>query len=536
MMENFQTLQLLDKFERIFTYANIDYKAMRKILEIKLTMDSRRIPTIFNDSKLQEGNQFIKSLGLYAIMGLFLIVFMFGEQYFFQMSLVFGITMFIIMTSMVSDFSTVLLDIRDRTIIGTKPVDSRTINAAKFVHITIYLVLLTIAFAGIPIIFGLFTHGIIFFLVCIVTLVLVNLLVLIVTALLYILVLRFFDGERLKDIINYVQIMLSVTMVAGYQLVIRSFDFINPDFSFTFHWWQLLIPPVWYGALFDIVMNRNTDQGIIILGLSGVIVPIISFIIYLKLIPSFERNLEKLLSESTRYKKSNNQLTKIWSKFLCRNNEEKTFFLFTCRMVKNEREFKLKVYPMLGMAFVFPFIFLLNNLTVDSYEQIQASNQFINIYFSLLLLPSGVLMLGFSENYKGAWIFKAGPIAETKNIHRAALKAFFTKFFLPIFMLLSITFCIIFGIRILLFLLCFLLVASIYAVICYKVECTNARLPFSESYKFVQQGNAIKGILLLVLAGVLGVIHFQLLSLANMQFFYLAVLVILNIFLWRKVM
>ncbi len=89
-MTDYTTLKILDKFESLFTKFQIDYKTMRHILMIKFTMDSRRVPTIFNDNRSQSrGNQFIKSLGIYALMGIILIPFLIGEQYLFQMSLFF---------------------------------------------------------------------------------------------------------------------------------------------------------------------------------------------------------------------------------------------------------------------------------------------------------------------------------------------------------------------------------------------------------------------------------------------------------------
>ncbi len=74
----------------------------------------------------------------------------FGDNYLFQMSITYAMIIFMIMTSMISDFSSVLLDIRDRTILSTKPITAKTINAAKFMHILIYLTYLTIALTAIP--------------------------------------------------------------------------------------------------------------------------------------------------------------------------------------------------------------------------------------------------------------------------------------------------------------------------------------------------------------------------------------------------
>ena len=61
--------------------------------------------------KNKDGNQFSKVVWIYGLYGLMLIPFIvFGDNYIFQMSVVFGIIMFILMTSMIADFSSVLLD------------------------------------------------------------------------------------------------------------------------------------------------------------------------------------------------------------------------------------------------------------------------------------------------------------------------------------------------------------------------------------------------------------------------------------------
>lgn len=86
-MTDFKTLQLLDKFRLLFVKMGIDYDVMRKILHIKLTMDERKVPTIFNQNKKKENQKYgyIKSLWIYVLFGLVLIPLMgFGENFLFN--------------------------------------------------------------------------------------------------------------------------------------------------------------------------------------------------------------------------------------------------------------------------------------------------------------------------------------------------------------------------------------------------------------------------------------------------------------------
>lgn len=87
------------------------------------------------------------------------------KNFMFQMSFVFGILMFMLMTSLISDFSSVLLDIRDKNIIYSKPVDNKTLNTAKIIHIFIYMFLITISISGIALVMALIKQGLLFFLI-----------------------------------------------------------------------------------------------------------------------------------------------------------------------------------------------------------------------------------------------------------------------------------------------------------------------------------------------------------------------------------
>lgn len=160
-MNEMKSLKVLDRFRGLFEQMGVDYPVMRRILQVKLTMDARRVPTIVGKSrkeadrgkdrfgKEKERNQFFGSLWLYFIFGaLGGIIVAAGDNYLFQVSMLFGIMMFIVMTSMISDFSAVLLDIRDRSILAVRPVNRRTIAMAKALHIFFYLFFLTGAIAA----------------------------------------------------------------------------------------------------------------------------------------------------------------------------------------------------------------------------------------------------------------------------------------------------------------------------------------------------------------------------------------------------
>ncbi|SDM29436.1 hypothetical protein [Sediminibacillus halophilus] len=534
-MKNFLSLRMLDLCSRLFIMLGIDYPVMRRILQVKLTMDQRRVPTIFEQSKSKEGNQFIKSLGLYAFYGLILIPFiMFGDYYLFQMSLVFAMMMFILMTTMIADFSAVLLDVRDKNILNTKPVDQRTVSMAKVVHVCIYMTQVTGAFAVVPLLVGLFVNGALFTVIFLIEILLIGMLIVVLTALIYIFILQFFDGERLKDVINYVQILLSVGIVAGYQVLVRIFDFSDLNIDFTFQWWHLLLPPIWYSAPFEWILNGNSAGYIIGYSILSVVVPIVAIIIYSKLVPSFEQNLQKLLQYSGDNKRKAHRLDNLFAKIVCKSKEERTFFRFSTLMMKQEREFKLKVYPSLGFAFVFPFIFLFNEISMNGFGGLPGSKYFLTIYLGNIMIPAVVHMLKFSSNYKGAWIFRATPIHDESIFYRAALKAFLTKLYLPLMIVLSIFFLSMFTFRIVPDLLVILMTGVLHALLSFKLL-TNQTYPFSRSFEFASDMDTAKNIILMIIVGLFGGVHYLATLLPYGVLGYLVLVLIAALISWKLV-
>lgn len=523
--------------ESLFKRFGIDYDLMIKILKLKLLMDGRRANTFTNNQNKADDeskNKFIKSLSVYFIMGLFMILFvLFQENYLYGMSFIFGITIFLLMTSLIADFSSVILDVKDKEIILSKPVDSRTYNAAKVLHIARYILMISLAIAAPSLLVSLAKKGVLFFLVYLLQLLLISLFVIILTAMVYLFILRFFSGEKLKDIINYVQIGLTITMSVGYQLLGRVFNLTDgANIVHNPRLWKYFFPPLWFAAPFDLIFRGDRSSYIIIYSILGIVVPILSIIVYIKLIPSFERNLTKLNSADGQHK-DRHRINHFWASLLCRSESERTFYKFSANMIKNERTFKLKVYPSLGMSLVFPFIMFINYTRGDM-AGIESSKIYLWIYMTYLMIPTAIASLAYSGNHEGAWIFETIPIEDKGLIYRAAVKASTLNLFLPVFMAVSIIFLIIYHMSIWLDVLVILVNLLLFTAITYKVIKEDT-LPFSNAFDPTKNpGSGAVAIGTMMIAGGFGLIHFLLTLVPYVMYIYLPVAIAVNIIFWNR--
>lgn len=539
-MKDYKILKFLDIFKALFEKIGVDYPVMRKILNVKLTLDSRRPSVVVSNQNTKrkkesedDKNNFFRSLGLYFLMGFFLILYVIiGENFLFQMSLVFSIIMFLLMTALIADFSSVLLDTKEKLIILSRPVDHKTFNIAKILHIIIYISMITFAIAGPSLIASLFRHGLTFFLIYLSEIVLASLFSIIITALIYLMVLKYFSGERLKDIINYVQIGLTITISLGYQVIVRIFNFVDiHNLEYKASLWKYFIAPIWFSGPFELLINKNYNNYIIIYTICALIVPILSILIYIKLVPSFERYLLKLDSADGQ-SRDKNRFIILLSKIVCRDKEERSFFKFATKMMRNERTFKLKVYPSLGMAIIFPF-FMIISMNFRELSNLANTKLYLWIYMTFMMIPTVIWSLEYSGNYKGAWIFETIPIKDKSAIKKGTLKAAIVSLFLPVFLLVSLIFLIIYRMQIVDQILVVAINLLIYTIIVYRSK--KNFIPFSKAFEVSENTSGARNSLstLFLIAG-FALSHYILTKMSYGTYIYIVLGCILSKIYWKK--
>lgn len=542
-MKDFKFIKFLDKFKGIYEKFGVDYEKMKLILKLKLVMDERRVPTIMqnNNGKNQDKNKFFMSLFFYGFMGLFIGMLTFlpiNKMYVYTM--VFAMFMFIILTVFISDFSTVLLDVRDKNLIATRGVSNRTINAAKITHICYYVFLISLSLGWLAII-GSFKSGILIGILFILEIFIIDVFMIVITALLYFLILKFFNGEKVKDIINFVQIILTIVMSIGYQFIGRVFDLVNLNIVYEEKIWHLLFPPMWFSA--PIYSIDSGDLSIITASLiiSACLIPVVSTIIYIKQSSNFELYLSKLNNNDPKEKEKRRSIFFKFGKFFCRSNTEKAYYTLANSIMKKEREFKLKVYPSLGFTIVFPFLFIFvfsqdNNFSSFSEWQnnIASSKIYLNIYFFALMISSIMIILQYSQCYKAAWIFKAAPSINEGDIYKGCYKAFLFTMLLPLYLVESILFIICFKINVIIHLIIVLLFISALIPIFHRLN--KFSIPFTEEFNVVDKSSGlINMILSFGVVGVGALIHGFLGGKIILLGIYGIVLICLNFILWNKV-
>lgn len=442
----FISLKILDKFQILFAKFGIDYDIMRTILKTKLILDTRRTPVIAEQSKKKssEKTSLIQGYFFHFIFGVFLAFFIyFIKDEMIRMIYFAGAFFFMTTLYLISDFSFVLLDTKDKNILLTKPLDSKVVSMAKVLHILVYMFRLNSFIAGPSFISIVMLNGAGAIPILLLEILLMDLLIFLITAFIYLLILRFFDGELLRNIINFIQILLTILVTVGYQIAIRMIDFTDlQNLHYSFEFSNFFNPILWFGAPFEIIFSGGKDAYLYVFTVLLIIVPLISFAIYLKLSKKMESLLLKLDGQG-KEKPYKHKIELILGKLLTRNETVKQSYHFTNAVLRSDRSLKLKIYPALSTGILLP-VLMIFNMGMRGQILEPTGYEYLYLYFNLLILPSVLELTLYSSASKGAYVYVSSGFAHLKELYRGILLTVAVRLFVPLLILNSIIYILLF--------------------------------------------------------------------------------------------
>lgn len=537
-MEDFFSLKILDLFRPLFEAFGVEYEKMRLIVNMKLTLDKRK-----NNSS-ENKNSLMQSVILYLIIGLVASrIIVMPIDIMTKMTVLFALIFVMLLTCFITDFSSVILDTYDRHIIGITDVKDITLNMAKIVHIIIYISIISLSISAFSIIMILMAYNIGFCLLFILCMILMDFLLIMMTSVIYYLLIKIFKGEKLKDVLNLFQIFMILVFSIMYYFITSSLSDIQINYTFSIKAYDLFIPFMWFASLFCVIFYGKIQTLYIIISILGIIVPILSIFIYIKLTPAFERNLEKLEQVSYNEKDSKSKksfVSKLGNK-ICKNNEEKSFFEFIYINLSRDREFKTRVYPTLASGIIMPLVLLIvtydRSMSIMEYlKSLSTTNNFLNIYLAVILLQNCILLLKYSKEYEASFIYDVLPISKKKNIYSAEFKVIIIKLFVPVFIIIGIPYLILFKSKFIVHLLIAFVSTIFISMGTFRVN--NKSLPFSEDYAVTANtSNFLNIIKSIGFVGAAVLLHYLIILKAPYIFSvaYLILLILIMKIIWNKV-
>ena len=516
-------LKILTLLRPVFTRLGVNFEQLRAIVEVKLKMDNRR--TRYNQAakKQKESNSsFFWTLLIYAFLSSFLAFFIFMSDSIVAIySISFAYMMFMLAMTLITDFSAVILDSNDNAVLLPRPVDDRTLLIARITHILMYLLSMQLALSFAILIATGIKHGIVTAFIFLIISLLSLILIVFLTNILYLVLMKFTSEEKLRNVINSFQIILTFVFMGGYRLVgqMVSMDAIMNNLAVQTKWWHYFLPPIWMGNTMDAVINHHFDTSKIIFIFLTLTMPFV--VVYLvnnvfsgifneKIAGMDIATKEENLPNTVNREGFSEKLSKIFTG----TPAERGAFEFVWKITARDRKFKLRVYPLLGYMLIYP-LFFFGSSKGGLTERIASmrhseSLSLIVIYFCFTIFLSIKGQITQSEDFKASWIFNLTPITHPGEVLSGAFRSVLVKFMLPTFLFLGIIISFIWGVH-LLDDLVFGGLTIINLNLLNAIGGTN-KLPFSTEVTNKGGGTFLRNMLFFMVSGVVALVHYFLMQ------------------------
>jgi hypothetical protein len=517
-------LWLFLKPTTIIRYAGIDLVQLKAILTAKLTMDNRR-PAALSQMKQSREKKETKRATLFTMLGsllmglMMLFVFAVGNDLITKLTLFFTMFIFMLCITLITDFTSVLIDVRDNFIILPKPITDATFVSARLLHIAIRICIIVIPLSLPAFIAAIILDGarVAFPFVLMVALS-VMLSIFFINAV-YILILKITTPAKFQSIISYIQIGFAILIYAGYQLLPRLINItVLENISISSLPFIRFYPPFWFGeSCYSLAYLNFSGAALVSVALSFALPFVSTWVVVRYFAPSFNRKLAMITASATEQSKPNSkslhsktswierialQLTKPGSEYMG--------FLFTWKMMSRSRDFKMKVYPALGYVVVF-FLMIFLSEHKRPFSEVFGTKPMLDVflmtlYFSSFILITAIMHLPFSDKFKASWIFGISPIDFPGKVISGAIKSAIVCFYIPVVVFLFCFGLLVSGPSVLpnLILGCYN-VLSISAIIAYI---TMRKLPFTASMEGSSRGTTVmRSMLTLIIPAIFGGVH-----------------------------
>jgi ABC-2 type transport system permease protein len=433
--------KILKPFKFIIERTGANFIQVCHLVDLKLLLDNRKTTPNSAGKRKDPKNTLIRQSIMYVFVGAILSMMFFKTNDLFLISFSTHIYLMVMVAiTMMAEYSVSLFDTRDNNLIIPLPVNGQTLGWARVLHIMLYLLLLTLSLSLSAIVTTGFKFGIAASFLLLISAILNTMFTLFLTIFIYLGLMKFTSGDKLKDVMMYIQVGLTILIMIGYQLVPHYLMPTNGNEGIMHpSWYFLLIPPAWFSML---TTAGQIHDSIYLIGTTlAIVLPIVSMIfIGKKLFYGFENKLNQLssgdASNATLKPESKQKKTTVWFRFISLvmgiTKKELPVFRLMWNLVGRERLFKQSILPMVAYMVVIPLFSVFSNKELGDI----GTKYLTFLYFTILTSSMIPAIIGIGSSTHTGWIFRTLPNLKPSSVFSNTVKAAFGRFFIPVYILM----------------------------------------------------------------------------------------------------
>ncbi len=266
----------------LYRSLGVDTTQLRAILSAKLTMDNRR-PASFGNHRRKKEKKEVNGATLKTIFGslvmglLMLFAFAVGNGMLTKLSLFMTMFIFMVCLTLITDFTSVLIDIRDNLIILPKPVSDATFMTARLLHIGIRTSIIVLPLSVPALVAATIMQGPLVILPFVLMILLMTLLSIFFINAVYLLILKITTPAKFQNIIGSIQIGFVMIVMLAYQVLPRMVNSsVMQHISISEIPFVRFVPSFWFADACMLLSGGGFSLGSAVSLVLSVIVPLLS--------------------------------------------------------------------------------------------------------------------------------------------------------------------------------------------------------------------------------------------------------------------
>ena len=534
-------LNMVMLFSGLWRSMGADVVQLRAILQARLLMDDRRPIGIGRQQKKARKHYGVRSVIMYCVFGFFyMFPLLYVHDRILSLTMYFSLFLTIMTMMLLTDFSSVLFDSRDKYILFPRPVNDRTLVLARLLHVFVYLLRIVLPMS----LAGWITLGIIdgwksALLFPLPLLLMVSMALFFVNGI-YLLVLKVVKPEKFKDIISYFQVVASVIFFACVYLLPRFFDSEHTEnLKMADYPWARYTPSYWLALCWSWIGYPVELAGTAMLSSLAVICPFVFMYILVRwLAPTFARRMAGIDTVETAEDKRPGVKREAPGKFYKKlaysfnqSDDARAGFMIAWLQSSRSRSFRMRVFPTFAFIPVYFVYILTQNHTSFTHALLHLKDHhkhLILLYMSSFVMINALSYTTISDQYKAAWVYYATPLQIPGKVMLGAFKAIWIKYFLPFFIMIAAFVLWVWGAPAIIDIILALVNVTLFIACIARIS--QRHLPFSIMEQMKDRGSRfVRSVLMMLIPFLLGFGHYFSMNLLWLKLLFL---VLSAIMLW----
>lgn len=421
----------------LFAKAGIDYDQWKALTRTALKLDFRLAS--FGQSRMNAqvkgASVFLAQGVLYFIFGVFLSILVWASRDLFLIgSAMTTYTLFMVGTAVLLDHSSALTSPADYSILGFRPVSSRTYFASRLANVLAYTTGMTTLVVILPVLALFLRHGLLVGLAGVLACYGCSISATLAILLSYTGMMRLVGADTLKRALSYVQLVMSFLVYGGYIFVSQFVSkIVTSSFVLPKSPWLLLYPGTWFASYLDIAAGKTSALELVPAGASVVAMVAMASGLSGRLSLDYSERLGAISASSQRATAAK---TPVRPGFWFRSGEGRAMALLIRSQFRNDQRFRMSVLGILPLTLLYVFMAVRDGGMVDPFVPLELTGRrggptFSLVTMAIMMFPTMLkVSLSHSDTFRASWIFFACP-ADRLRMVRSSRSVLVTFFLLP---------------------------------------------------------------------------------------------------------